>query len=108
MKIVAVLDMNTATSGSLEALSRVRCSIQPKFSVEEVSAAIASGARLDVWPSFGEEDGVVVLDQPESRWLLAGRSVESIECWWKSSTGKQDVSLSEASCFGRYKKGIFL
>lgn len=81
IKMVAVLDIDTATSGSLETLSRVRCGIQPNFNVGEVSAAIASGAELGVWPSFGVEDGVVVLDRPESRWFLAGRSVESIECW---------------------------
>ena len=81
MKMVAVFDMDTATSGSLETLSRVRCGMRPRFSVEEVSAAITSGVGLDVWPSFGVEDGMVVLDRPESRWFLAGRSVESIECW---------------------------
>jgi hypothetical protein len=81
IKIVAVLDLDAATSGSLETLPRVRCGIQPKFSVGEVNAAIASGVGLGVWPSFGVEDGVVVLDHPDSRRFLAGRSVESIECW---------------------------
>lgn len=81
MKIVSVLDMSTASSGSLEELSRVRCRIAPQFSVEEDSAAAAAGVELGVWPAFGAEDGVVILDRSESRWFLAGRAIESVECW---------------------------
>ncbi|KAF2629866.1 hypothetical protein BU25DRAFT_260103 [Macroventuria anomochaeta] len=80
MKIVAVLDVETATLGSLEELARIRCRIQPEFSAEEVSAASASGVELGVWPTFGVEDGVVVLDRSDSRWFLAGRLIKSIEC----------------------------
>jgi hypothetical protein len=81
MKLVTVLDMETATSGSLEELARVRCKIEPEFSAEEVSAASASSVELGIWPTFGFEDGVVILDRSESRWFLAGRSIKSIECW---------------------------
>jgi hypothetical protein len=81
MKLVTVLDMETATSGSLEELARVRCKIEPEFSAEEVSAAFASSVELGIWPTFGFEDGVVILDRSESRWFLAGRSIKSIECW---------------------------
>lgn len=81
MKIVAVLDMETAASGSLEQLARIRCRIEPEFSAEEVSAASASGVELGVWPTFGPEDGIIGFDRSESRWFLAGRSIESIECW---------------------------
>ena len=78
---MAVLDVETAASGSLEELSRVRCRIEPEFSVEEFSASSVSGVKLGVWPSFGVEDGAVILDRSESRWFLAGRSIKSVECW---------------------------
>lgn len=81
IKIVALLDIETATSGSLEELERIRCRIEPEFSVEEVSTASGSGVELGVWPTFGVEDGIVSLNRSESRWFLAGRSIKSIECW---------------------------
>lgn len=81
MKIVAVLDMETAASGSLKDLARVRCRIEPEFSAEEVSAASTSGVELGIWPTFGLEDGIIVFDRSDSRWFLAGRSIKSIECW---------------------------
>jgi hypothetical protein len=81
MKIVAVVNMETGTSGSLEGLARIKCELEPTFSAEEESAALASGVKLGVWPRFGIEDGTIQLNQPSSRWFLAGRSIESIECW---------------------------
>lgn len=81
VKVVAVLDLDTAASGSLEELARIRCRIEPEFSIEEVRAASSSGVELGVWPTFGFEDGVVILNRSDSRWFLAGRSIGSIECW---------------------------
>ncbi|KAH6637798.1 hypothetical protein C7974DRAFT_148627 [Boeremia exigua] len=81
MKIVAVLDAETAAFRSEDELVRVRCRIEPAFSAEEVSAASDSGSELRVWPTFGVEDGIVILDRSDSRWFLAGRSIKNIECW---------------------------
>ncbi|KAJ4983339.1 hypothetical protein SVAN01_11172 [Stagonosporopsis vannaccii] len=81
MKIVAVLDMETAVSGSLKELGQVRCRIEPEFSAEEARAATASGIELGIWPTFGVEEGIISLDRSDSRWFLAGRSIKSIECW---------------------------
>ena len=81
IKIVSVLDMETAASTSLEELDRVRCRVAPQFGFEEERAASAAGVELGKWPAFGAEEGVVMLDRSESRWYLAGRAVESVECW---------------------------
>lgn len=81
MKIVAVLDLETAVSGSLEELAQVRCRVEPEFSTEEVRAAAASDVELRVWPTFGLDDGIIKFDRSDSRWFLAGRSIKSIECW---------------------------
>ena len=62
-------------------LAQVRCRITPKFSLEEDWAARAAAQDLDVSPTFGAEDGIVILDRAESRWFLAGRRIESVECW---------------------------
>ncbi|KZM27342.1 uncharacterized protein EKO05_0009437 [Ascochyta rabiei] len=79
--IVAVVDVQTGTSAGLEELAQVRCTVEPVFSEEEVRAAAVSGAELGVWPHFGVEDGMVRFDRSESRWFLAGRSIETVECW---------------------------
>ena len=81
MKILAGLDVDTAISGSLEGLERVRCRIEPAYSDGEIRAASASGLDLRGLPTFGFADGVINLDRSDSRWFLAGRSIKSIECW---------------------------
>ncbi len=81
VKVVAVVDLNKRTSGSLEELERVKCKMEPRFSFEEESAALATGSELGVWPHFGIEDGTIQLNKSSSRWFLAGRSIESFECW---------------------------
>lgn len=81
MAIVSALDLNTGEAGSVEDLARIRCRITPDFSLEEKRALGATGRQMDVWPTFGAQDGIVNLDRSESRWFLAGRRIESVECW---------------------------
>lgn len=73
--------MKTRTSVSLEELERVKCKVEPRFSVEEESAASMARVELGVWPHFGVEDGTVHFERSSSRWFLAGRLIENLECW---------------------------
>lgn len=77
MTIVAVVDMETGMSGSLEELARVNCRVEPLYSAEEASVASTLGA----WPHFGVEDGTVHFRQSESKWFLASRLIKEVECW---------------------------
>ncbi|KAJ8105996.1 hypothetical protein OPT61_g9834 [Boeremia exigua] len=90
MKIAAVLDVETAARGSVEELERVRCRIEPQFSAEEHRAASSAGVELNVWPDFGVEDGIIILDRSDSRWFLAVTATDATP-----GNAKPPVSLSD-------------
>jgi hypothetical protein len=60
-------------------LERIVCKITPNISVEE-REAVDSGMELKVLPWFAVRDGVVLLEDSNSRWFLGGRAIESYEC----------------------------
>lgn len=76
MAIISLVDASTAVVLSLEDLAQIRCRMTPDFDEEDWA-----GRDLSVWPTFGASDGIVILDRAESRWFLAGRRIESVECW---------------------------
>ena len=81
MKIVAVVDMETGTSESLEELALVKCRVEPLYSAEEISTASTLGVEMSAWPHFGVEDGTVHFRRSESKWFLASRLIKKVECW---------------------------
>lgn len=46
----------------------------------EEKAAVEYGMKAKIWPWFSMMDERIQLDSEESRWFLAGRSVEYYEC----------------------------
>ena len=79
VKVVALVN-EKGQGAPLEELRRVMCKVEPKFSEEE-KAMYVSGMEEKVWPWFSIEDGTIRFENEASRWFLAGRSIESYECW---------------------------
>ncbi|ORY15805.1 hypothetical protein BCR34DRAFT_152758 [Clohesyomyces aquaticus] len=79
VKIVALVDVQEQAV-ALEELTKVVCRVVPVFSREEKSVNTATESAQRIWPSITAEDGTVRFDIYSSRWFLAGREIQSLEC----------------------------